>query len=347
MIRVVHYINQFFGQIGGEDKAGIAPQTVVGPVGPGMLIDRILGDRGRVAGTVICGDNYFAEDPIRVAGELLPVIEGYKPDLVIAGPAFNAGRYGVACGEICAAVQKRLGVPAVTGMFPENPAVELYRRHVYILETAHSAVGMAKAMPRVIGLGLKLLRGERVGIPAEEGYIPRGFKDTAVSDRLAADRAIELLLRKMRGEPFETEIAFPQLDLVTPAPPIGNLKGATIALVTEGGLVPKDNPDRIESSRATRWGRYRVDELREHGCSKFMSIHRGFDTTFINEDCNRLLPVDVLNELEKEGVFKGVHPLFLTTTGVATTLENCRRIGKAMADDLVAAGISGAIVAAT
>jgi len=42
-IKVVHYINQFFGQIGGEDKAGIPPQIKEGPVGVGQLIQEESG----------------------------------------------------------------------------------------------------------------------------------------------------------------------------------------------------------------------------------------------------------------------------------------------------------------
>ncbi|HBF78235.1 MAG TPA: hypothetical protein DDX02_10445, partial [Clostridiaceae bacterium] len=34
MMKVVHYINQFFGQIGGEEKADITPQLHEGVVGP-------------------------------------------------------------------------------------------------------------------------------------------------------------------------------------------------------------------------------------------------------------------------------------------------------------------------
>jgi len=347
MIRVVHYINQFFGQIGGEEKAGTTPGIVEGAVGPGMLIDRLLVERGRVLATIICGDNYFSENPEHVAAEILPLIEAYTPDLFIAGPAFNAGRYGIACGEMCKCVKEKLGIPAVTGMFPENPAVGLYRRHVYIIETAHTAVGMAKAMPKIIDLGWKLLHHERPGTPREAGYLPRGIKETVAADTLASERAIALLLRKMRGESIETEIPFPELDLVAPAPPIADLKGATIALVTEGGLVPKENPDSIESARATRWGKYSVDELRELGCQRFSSIHRGFDTTYINEDCNRLLPVDVLSDMERRGLFKGIHPFFFVTTGVATTIDNARNIGKGIAAELSDAGVSGAIVAAT
>ena len=347
MMRVVHYLNQFFGQIGGEDKAGARPKVVEGPVGPGVMIDRLLGERGRVAATVICGDNYFAENPEQISFEILPLIEVCKPDLLIAGPAFNAGRYGIACGEICKCVKEKLGLPVVTGMFRENPAADLYRRHVYIVETARTVVGMAKAMPKIVALAWKLVTQEHIGTPREEGYLPRGVRETVVTGTLAGDRAIELLLKKMKAKPFETEISFADVETVTPASPIENLKGAMIALVTEGGLVPKGNPDLIESARANRWGKYSVDELRALGCRRFSSIHRGFDTAFVNEDCNRLVPVDVLSDLEREGFFKGIHPEFFVTTGVATTMDSARRMGKEMAADLAAARVSGALVSST
>ncbi len=37
MKKVVLYINQFFGQIGGEEKADIAPQVIEGFVGPAIF----------------------------------------------------------------------------------------------------------------------------------------------------------------------------------------------------------------------------------------------------------------------------------------------------------------------
>jgi glycine reductase len=344
MIRVIHYINQFFGQIGGEEKAGFPPKIVEGPVGPGLLIERILKERGKVVATVICGDNYFAENPESAAEELLAMIKTRPCDLFVAGPAFNAGRYGIACGEIVRCIKKDLGLPAVTGMFPENPGVDLYRKSIYIIETTNSAVGMAKAMPKMIELGLKLLNREHIGQPKDEGYIPQGVKLNVVSGRLAAERAVDLLLKKMKGLPFETEIAFPDLDAVSPARAIADLQTATIALVTEGGLVPKENPDKIESARASRWGKYNIDDLAP---LRFESIHRGFDTTFVNEDPNRLLPVDVMKELEAKGAFKKLFPVFFVTTGVATTIENARRIGKEMAGELVSKEISGVILTST
>jgi betaine reductase len=209
MIRVVYYTNQVFWQTGSEEKAGVGPSIVQGAVGPGMFINRLLGEQGKVIATAICGDNYFSERPQAVASQVLDLIEKWKPDIFIAGPAFNAGRYGLACGQVCTAVSERLGIPAVTGMFPENPAVSLYRSRIFIIETSNSGVGMTKAMARIINLACKLHRGERPRAPAVEGYITRGFKENIITDKLAAERAISLLLKKLHGEAFETEITFP------------------------------------------------------------------------------------------------------------------------------------------
>jgi len=232
-------------------------------------------------------------------------------------------------------------------MYPENPGVELYKKYVYIVETTSNAWGMSKAIPKMINLALKLLYGEPIGTPSEEGYIPRGLKKNILHKKLASQRAIELLLKKMRGEPFQTEISFPDLDLVPPAPPIPNLKRAKIALVTEGGLVPKGNPDHIESACATRYGKYCIENMESLTSENFESIHRGIDTQFINEDPNRLVPLDVLRQMEKIGIFKELFPLLFVTTGVATTMANGKRIGKAIAGELKECDVSGVILTAT
>ena len=60
--RIVHYINQFFAGIGGEEKAGIGPWFEDKPVGFGKQIEAASGGRLEVVRTVICGDNYAAEN---------------------------------------------------------------------------------------------------------------------------------------------------------------------------------------------------------------------------------------------------------------------------------------------
>ena len=60
-VKILHYLNQFFGGIGGEDKADIPPQYRAGPIGPGAGLAKYLGNQAAITGTLICGDNYFVE----------------------------------------------------------------------------------------------------------------------------------------------------------------------------------------------------------------------------------------------------------------------------------------------
>lgn len=81
--RVIHYINQFFGGIGGEDKADAAPQTREGVVGPGMAFKAALGNEAEIVATFICGDNYFANNMDAVAAEVVETARKYKADALI------------------------------------------------------------------------------------------------------------------------------------------------------------------------------------------------------------------------------------------------------------------------
>ena len=89
-LRVVCYLNQFFGQIGGEDKAGVGPQVFSGAVGAARAVQQALGDAGRVVATVVAGDNYVAERADAAVAEMRNLIAAEKPDLLVAGPAFLA-----------------------------------------------------------------------------------------------------------------------------------------------------------------------------------------------------------------------------------------------------------------
>ncbi|MGH8057094.1 MAG: glycine/sarcosine/betaine reductase selenoprotein B family protein, partial [Candidatus Entotheonellia bacterium] len=42
-IRVVQFVNQFYAQVGGEEKAGLAPQLVDGAAGAARATAQILG----------------------------------------------------------------------------------------------------------------------------------------------------------------------------------------------------------------------------------------------------------------------------------------------------------------
>lgn len=346
-IRVVHYLNQFFAQVGGEEKGGIGPGVKEGPVGPGRALQQALGERGEVVATLFCGDNYFAENQERATEELLHNLGLYNPGLLIAGPAFAAGRYGVACGAICQAAQERLQVRAIAGMDEGNPGVALFRKSVYIVNSGSSAAQMVPVLQRMVALGLKLAQGLPIGKPAEEGYLPRGIKRNEFAPKPPAQRAVDMLLAKMRGEPFKSEIPAPEFRHIKPAEPLRDLASAVIALVTDGGLVPEGNPERMEPGRPTRFTTLPIEGVDRLDPEKYDVHHSGFTTTYVNQDPHRLVPLDIMRELEREGIILKVHEYIHATGGAHAAVENATQIGQGIAMQLKGAQVDGVLLTST
>jgi glycine reductase len=128
MLTIVHIVNQFFAGLGGEEKAG-SPVVVVEGGRSSTWTSAQLGDRGKVVATIYFGDNYFHEHVEEAKGVIVREVEKRRPDVVVAGPAFNSGRYGLASVEICQAVAEGLGIGCVVGMDAENPAIPAYREY--------------------------------------------------------------------------------------------------------------------------------------------------------------------------------------------------------------------------
>jgi len=348
-IRVVHYINQFFAGIGGEEKADTPPQRREGAIGPGRAFQQAFGDQARIVATIVCGDTYFSEQPDQAADDLIGLVTGDRPQALIAGPAFDSGRYGMACGKVCVAAQERLGIPSVTGLAPENPGAEVYAAYTYVVPTDNTATTMREAVPPMARLALKLARGEAIGRPGEEGYLPRGQRRNVFVAETAAQRAVRMILKKVRGEPYETELRVPtgMYDRVPPAPPIADLARAAIAVGTEGGIVPVGNPDRIESVRATKWAKYSIAGMSAMTPGGYESAHGGYDARFANADPNRMVPLDGLRELEKAGAFGRLDDEYFVTVGCGTAVKKAAEIGQSIAEEMKSKGIEGVIVTAT
>jgi glycine reductase len=199
----------------------------------------------------------------------------------------------------------------------------------------------------MVDLGLKLVAGEPTGRPAEEGYLPRGIVKLEFVETPAAERAVNMLLAKVRGEPFESESAPPKFGRVAPADPIRDLASAVIALVTDGGLVPEGNPERMESARATRFGAIPIRGVDELPPDRYDVYHSGADTTYTNRDPHRLVPLDVMRELEREGVYGVLHDHIYSTAGIGADVQDANRTGRAIAERLTAAGVDGVILSST
>ncbi|MGF6366571.1 glycine/betaine/sarcosine/D-proline reductase family selenoprotein B [Aequitasia blattaphilus] len=347
MKKAILYINQFFGQIGGEDKADFEPEIREGQVGPGIEFAKSL--NAELTHTIICGDNFMGSNTEEAVKIILEMLEGKEMDLFIAGPAFQAGRYGVACGTICKAVKEKFGVPVVTSMNVENPGVEMFKKDMYILQGGNIASRMRKDVKAMVSLCNKILNEEEIGWAEKEGYFGRGVRKQIWLEEgtPASVRMVDMLLKKLNGESFETELPIPKLDRVPIADAIKDLKSARIALVTTGGIVPVDNPDRIQSASATRWGRYDIGVIEALKSGEYKTIHAGFDPAAADADPNVITPVDALQVLQKEGVYGSLHPFFYSTVGTGTTQAEAERMAREIVPYLKEDKVDGVIMVST
>lgn len=346
-IRVVHYINQFFAGVGGEEKAHIEPELRKELPPISTQLQSVLGEDFEVVATVVCGDSYFNENLEVAQDTLIKMITAEEPQLFIAGPAFNAGRYGVAAGTITKLVQEKLNIPSVTAMYVENPGVDMYKKDIYIIETADSAAGMRKSLPKLAKFAAKLAKGEEILSPKEEGYIARGIRVNFFHEERGSKRAVDMLIKKIKGEDFETEYPMPDFDRVEPNAAIKDLSKIKIALVTSGGIVPKGNPDHIESSSASKYGEYVIKGFNDLTEETHETAHGGYDPVYANLDADRVLPVDVMRDLVAEGVVGELHEKFYTTVGNGTAVASAKKYASEFSQKLIEDGVQAVILTST
>lgn len=345
-VRVAVYLNQFFAGLGGEEQANVGVSSSPGVVGAARALQQALGSQGQVVGTLICGDNHFNENVQPALAELMARLRELHPDVLVAGPAFGSGRYGLACAQVCQAAEQA-GIPAVTAMHPENPGASSFRRQATILPTGETSTAMPAAVAGLARLALKLGRGGTLG-PAEiEGTLSRGVRVSHDRGRPGYERALEMLLAKLHARPFTTEVPYYAPERVTPAAPIAQLNQARIAMVTTGGLVRKGNPDRQVAANATRFHRHSVTELESLSPKDWEAYHAGYFNHIVNKNPNYILPLNFLRDLEARHRIGKVHEFIYALPGVSTPVHVAAQLGRSIAEDLKAGGVDGALLVAT
>lgn len=351
-LRVVHFLNQFFGQLGGEEKATSGFVIKEGPVGPGLAFQKELGDKAEIIATLICGDDFFSRETDKNAEEGVKLLAPYKPDLFFAGPSFAGGRYGVACGAMCKAMNEKIKIPAITAMYDENPGVDMYRKYAFICKAPNIARGMPDVIRNMVRLAFRLISGERekslvawenLPKPSEYNYFTRNLLRNEYCEKSVAERAINGLLAKIKKEPFVSEVIPEIFEIVPPPPPVKDASKCRIALVSDGGLVPKGNPDRLSTRSNLKWSSYDIDPL----FKSYEVSHAGYLNDHVLARPDRLVPFDVMKELEEQGKIGKLHRTFFSTSGNCTVSKRCGEMGEEMAVQMKREEIDAVILTST
>jgi betaine reductase len=349
--RIMCYLNQFFVGIGGEEKADVPLGSLEGAHGPGRRLQELLGDAAEIVVTAFCGDNYFNDHGEDVVKEILKIARAFDVEIVVAGPAFGSGRYAYACVEVCHAVSASLDLPGITGISLDNPALQGYTRYkdrkVFAFPTRTSVAGMKEALPRMAQGVLKLVAGSAPGPAFEEGYIPRGIRVFERATESGAKRAIDMLLDKVAGRPFSTEITVEVPEQVPVAPPIADLTTAHLAMVTSSGLTLVGNPYKFKVMANSQWKKYPIDKLSSLSDAAWDVIHGGINTAPLYKNANYGAPLDICREMEQEGVFSRLASDLYGTTGFAGAVAPMQAIGREMAAEMKSQGVNGVLLVST
>ena len=111
--------------------------------------------------------------------------------------------------------------------------------------------------------------------------------------------------------------------------------------------MPQGNPDHLQSVRAQGWFRYDLGDADTLASGRYESVHGGFDVTLANEDPNRLVPLDTVRRLERDGRLGRVHESLYTTTGNGTPVVVATRFGQEIASELRDAGVQAVLLSGT
>ncbi|ATW27207.1 hypothetical protein DCMF_22820 [Candidatus Formimonas warabiya] len=344
-VRIVHYLNQFFGGMGGEEMADLKPQVKNEPIGPSKKIQELLGTDYKIVATIMAGDNYFVEHKDLALQKVMAFVKKMNPDIFIAGPCLCMGRYGLACAWICSRVSRELGIPTVLSMSPHNPAFSILPPDIYFVPAGETIRDMKNDVRQFSKMIDKLRQGQR-GIIDTDGAFLTGKRGNTLVSANGATRAVQMLVRILHDEEAGSEIPIAKNNGIRSAPPIADLSTARIALVTEGGIVPLGNPNRLRSARETRWFRYDLP-LVEGEMARFQCIHGGFDTNYATIDFNRILPVDTLIGMEKSGGIGRLVPWYFVTCGNLVSVKDSKQMGSEIVRFLIQDQVDGVFLTST
>jgi len=183
-------------------------------------------------------------------------------------------------------------------------------------------------------------------LPIDDPYLGATGSEVIVSDRTAAQRAVDMAVDKVLGRPWEPEadVTGTEVPSITPAPGITDITTAKIAFINGGGLVhigetPFPSARNVDGSYAT-YDITGVDSLK----SEDWEVHHGgYTQSWIKADPNRFAPIDVLRQMEAEGKFGELFNTMYTWSALAFQMLGCRLLGEALLPLLKAAGVQGVI----
>ena len=102
------------------------------------------------------------------------------------------------------------------------------KEYAKLMRTNNDVLTYFKDTKKMAAYGDKVLSGEKIGTAEEEGFYVRGIRHQVIDFTMepAAVRGVKMLLKKLAGEEYVTELPIPKSERVEIAPAIQDLSTA-------------------------------------------------------------------------------------------------------------------------
>jgi glycine reductase len=103
----------------------------------------------------------------------------------------------------------------------------------------------------------------------------------------------------------------------------------------------------LESTRGSKYFKYAISGRDDFKRGEFQAMHTGYDTAAVDQDPDRIVPLDAMRGLEQRQRFNKLHDYYFVTTGTGAMPSKMEDLGKGIADELTGAGVNAVILTAT
>lgn len=167
-----------------------------------------------------------------------------------------------------------------------------------------------------------------------------------VMDKTGAGRAIDMILARIAGEPWESEVLFSEYPPLTAAPAVKDVSKAKIALIGVGGLWRKGTA-KFPPVRCDRFAAYNIKGVSTLRSAEWGILHFGYQKDWILADPHRLMALPELRQLEREGRIGKINDTMYCFSGLGNRWGDMKKIGQGILTQLQAEGVDGVIMVST
>lgn len=113
MMKVMMIFDQTQAGLGGKESPDLPMGGKPMAIGSCGMFERFMEQNdGKVVATLWCGDGTFKADPELNAKKFAAMAKKFGPDVVICGPCFNYGNYGLMAAKTAMTINEHTDIPA-------------------------------------------------------------------------------------------------------------------------------------------------------------------------------------------------------------------------------------------